>query len=188
MNMLGNGLRAYEAGFYGGWGGREIGNRRENFSFNMSDTSQEAMAAALSSVNSETNKDEIAYPDFFPAAENDFAARLKWSVTSKYADANHAPVITVEGPLHIMASAGEKIRLNATVSDPDGNTISVKWWQFRVGSYAGEVAIDDSTSLQTHINIPKDAKTGQTIHIILEARDNGSPALTSYQRVIVTVR
>jgi hypothetical protein len=188
MNMLGNGLRAYEAGFYGGWGGREIGNRRENFSFNMSDTSQEAMAAALSSVNSETNKDEIAYPDFFPAAENDFAARLKWSVTSKYADANHAPVITVEGPLHIMASAGDKIRLNANVSDPDGNTVAVKWWQFRAGSFPGEVVINDAASLQTHITIPKDAKTGQTIHIILEARDNGSPALTSYQRVIVTVR
>ncbi len=84
MNMLGNGLRAYEAGFYGGWGGREMSNRRENFSFNMSDTSQKAMAAALSSANSETNKtaDEIAYPDFFPAAQQDFAARLKWSVTT----------------------------------------------------------------------------------------------------------
>src|SRR5436305_8232847 len=61
MNMLGNGLRAYEAGFYGGWSGREVSDRRENFSFNMSDTSQKAMAAALSSANNQTNKtaDEI---------------------------------------------------------------------------------------------------------------------------------
>ncbi len=28
MNMPGNGLRAYEAGFYGGWGGREIGKKQ----------------------------------------------------------------------------------------------------------------------------------------------------------------
>jgi hypothetical protein len=44
------------------------------------------------------------------------------------------------------------------------------------------------TAAQTHITIPKEAKTGQTIHIILEARDNGSPALTSYQRIVITVR
>lgn len=190
MNMLGNGLRAYEAGFYGGWGGREMLSRKESFSFTMSDTSQKAMAAALSSVNSETNKtaDEISFPDFFPAAQNDFAARLKWSVTNKYADANHAPVITMECPLNIMASAGEKIRLNATVSDPDGNNVAIKWWQFNVGSYHGKVDIADATAAQTHITIPKDAIAGQTIHLIVEATDNGSPALTSYERVIVTVR
>ncbi len=190
MNMLGNGLRAYEAGYYGGWGGRETMSRKENYSFNMSDTSQQAMAAALSTANSETNKssDENAYPDFFPAAQQDFAARLKWSVTNKYADANHAPVITMEGPLHIMASAGEKIRLNATVADPDGNNVSVKWWQFNVGSYHGKVNITDADSMQIHIEIPKDAIAGQTIHLIVEATDNGSPTLTRYERVIVTVR
>jgi cellulose-binding protein len=57
-----------------------------------------------------------------------------------------------------------------------------------VGSYAGEVVISDATSLQTHITIPKGAHAGQTIYLILEATDNGAPALTSYQRVIVTVR
>ncbi len=34
----------------------------------------------------------------------------------------------------------------------------------------------------------KDAVTGQTIHIILEATNTDSPALTRYQRVIVTVK
>jgi hypothetical protein len=39
MNMPGNGLRAYEAGSYGGWGGREAGNRADmNFSFLPSDS------------------------------------------------------------------------------------------------------------------------------------------------------
>lgn len=185
MNMLSNGLRAYEDVTYGGWGGRGTGvHEKEAFSFNMSDTSQEAMASALSAANKGLKS---AYPDFFPAAMQDFAARLKWAVTPTFAGANHAPVVTIEGPLNIMASPGEKIRLNGKVTDPDGNGVTVKWWQFQVGSYTGKVEIINPTSLQARVAIPKDA-AGQTIHIVLEATDNGTPALTRYQRVVVNVR
>ena len=189
MDMLGNGLRAYEAGSYGGWGGRAITNQEiKNFFFQLSDTTAQGMAATLSTLTDQLNKNANGYPDFFPAAQQGFAARLKWSVTPKYANANHEPVIKIEGPLSIMASAGEKIRLNAAIFDPDGNTVSIKWWQFLVGSYPKEVNILNPTSMQTEIIIPKDATTGQTIHLILEATDDGSPALTTYQRIIVTVR
>lgn len=191
MDMLGNGLRAYEQGSYGGWGGRElIEQSNKNIFFQTGDTSQKAMSNTLSTMTSQVKKEAnaMAYPDFFPAAQQDFAARLKWSVTPKYADANHEPVVKLEGPLNIMASAGEKIRLNGAVSDPDGNTVAVKWWQFRVGTYPNKVNIADPDALQTQVEIPKDAVSGQTIHMILEATDNGSPSLTRYQRVIITVR
>jgi hypothetical protein len=191
MDMLGNGLRAYEDGSYGGWGGREIVEQNtKNIFFQTGDTSSKAMAASLSNMTAQVNKEAstIAYPDFFPAAMQDFAARLKWSVTPKFADANHEPVVKIEGPLNVMASAGEKIRLNGSVSDPDKNAVSIKWWQFQVGTYQGKVDITEPTSKQTLVEIPKDATSGQTIHIILEATDNGSPSLTQYQRVIITVR
>jgi hypothetical protein len=131
---------------------------------------------------------EGAYPDFFPQSQRDFAARLKWSVTPAYGNANHEPVVRIEGPLTVLAAAGEKIRLNGAVSDPDGNAVSIRWWQFQVGSYPKEVAILKPDSAQTEILIPKDAVSGQTIHIVLEASDNGKPSLTRYQRVIITVR
>lgn len=193
MNMLGNGLRAYEVGSYGGWGGRETGTKDATTLFSMAtaqDTSASAMANSLSTLTNELAKraQALAYPDFFPQAQRDFAARLKWSVTPKYANANHEPVVKIEGPLAIMASAGETIRLNGAVSDPDGNAISLNWWQFQTGSYDKEVAILNVNSPQAEIFIPKDAVGGQTIHIVLEATDNGTPALTRYQRVIVTVR
>ncbi len=146
------------------------------------------MASALSSANSQSGKTANAYPDFFPAAQRDFAARLKWSVTPKYADANHEPIVKIEGPLSVLASAGETIRLTGIVSDPDGNAVSVKWWQFSVGTYPNKVDIVTTTSLQTKVAIPKDAVSGQTIHLILEATDNGTPALTSYQRIIIIVK
>jgi hypothetical protein len=196
MNMLGNGLRAYEAGSYGGWGGREPGNKEAaNISFfsadsTSHDTSANALATTLSTLNSQVNKSakELAYPDFFPAAQRDFAVRLKWSVTPKYSNANHQPVVKIEGPLHVLAAAGEKIRLTGDVSDPDGNAVAVKWWQLPAGTYPHNVIISHPTSIQTQVSIPKDAKGGQTIHLILEAMDNATLPLTSYQRIIITVR
>ena len=148
------------------------------------------MANTLSTINSQLDKSatKSEFPDFFPQAQLDFAARLKWSVTPVYKNANHEPVARIEGPLNIMASAGQKLRLNGYVSDPDGNSVSIKWWQFQVGSYPNKVEISDPASAQTHILIPGDAKGGQTIHIILEATDNGTPSLTRYQRVIITIK
>lgn len=187
MNMLNNGLRAYESGTYVGWGGRSTGGRDGlNISFSASDTSAAAMANSLSNVNAQQRTN--TFPNFFPKAQADFAARLKWSVTPKFTDANHEPIVKVEGPLNIMASAGDKIRLNGSVLDVDGNKISIKWWQLEVGSYPNKVTITKPDALQTEIQIPKDAEVGQTIHLILEATDNGSPALTRYQRVILTIR
>jgi hypothetical protein len=191
MNMLGNGLQAYEAGSYGGWGGRQVANYASNdISFQLSDTSAQAMAAMLGSLNNPVNQsgDVQAYPNFFPAAQRDFAARLKWSVTPNYFGANHAPRIKIEGPLHIVVTAGEKIRVNGATSDPDNDEVSVRWWQFHVGSYPNQVTISNATSLRTEVLIPNGAMVGQTIHLVLEATDNGKPALTSYKRVIITVR
>lgn len=187
MNMPANGLRAYENGTYGGWGGRVIPDQ-EGLSFQLSDTSQQAMVSALSSVTSRLNNSENEYPDFFPAAQKDFATRLKWSVTPRFSDANHAPVAEVLGTLTVLASPGETIRLNAAVMDPDKDIVSIKWWQFRVGTYPGKADISNGESARAKVHIPEDAVPGETIHVVLEATDNGSPALTSYQRVVITVR
>ncbi len=195
MNMLGNGLRAHEAGFYGGWGGREATNKEARPLSLLSgpataDTSANAMATALSNLNSQLTKSaaQLAYPNFFPQAQRDFAARLNWSVTPSYAKANHEPVVTIQGPLQVMAAAGEKIRLNGAVSDPDKDAVSLTWWQFQVGSYPNKVVISSPNQAQTEVLIPKDARGGQTIHLILEATDQGKPALTRYQRVLITIR
>jgi hypothetical protein len=36
--------------------------------------------------------------------------------------------------------------------------------------------------------VPEDARPGQTINLILEATDNGTPPLTRYARIVVDVR
>lgn len=187
MNMLGNGLRAYEKGSYGGWGGRAVESQNERDVFSTS-LSLDEMATSMGAQNNQRNQEERTFPNFFPQAQRDFANRLKWSVTSKYSDANHEPIVSLQVPSHILASAGQKVTLYGAVSDPDGNQVTTKWWQFHVGTYLGEVEITQPHELRTEVIIPKDAKAGQTIHIILEANDNGVPSLTRYQRIIITVR
>jgi hypothetical protein len=109
-------------------------------------------------------------------------------VTPVYANANHAPVIKIEGPQTVIVSAGQKIRVNAAVSDLDGNAVSIKWWQFLTSADAKNVTIADPASAQTEVTIPKDAVAGQMIYMILEATDNGTPAITRYQRVNIMVK
>jgi hypothetical protein len=189
MGMLANGLRAWESGNYGGWGGLS-NDRVLKFSLDDStaaDTTLDAMMSAISAATARTSS-ENAFPDFFPAAQRDFAARLKWSVTPRYEDANHEPRVAVEGPLDFSALPGAEVPLRGLVSDPDGDELSVRWWQFPVGSYPGELVIENPASAKTTVVIPVDAQPGQTIHLVLEATDKGTPALTRYQRMIITVR
>jgi hypothetical protein len=88
----------------------------------------------------------------------------------------------------LTASAGQTVRLRGTVSDPDGDGVTLRWWQYQdAGTYPGEVVIASDTSRDTTFQVPSDARPGQTIHLILEASDSGTPSLTRYQRVIVTV-
>ena len=48
-------------------------------------------------------------------------------------------------------------------------------------------AVDDPTSANTAFTVPADANPGDTIHLILEATDNGTPQMNRYHRLIITV-
>jgi hypothetical protein len=168
LNLLDNGLRGYQDETLGGWAGNGWRN-----------VAPQGNAAA---------RPPAPDPNFTPAAQHDFAARMKWSVTPRRADANHQPRVAIRGNSRISARPGATVRLRGWASDPDGNTVTVKWWQWKdVGSYPGEVKLANPTALVTSMRVPAEARAGQTIHLILEATDNGTPALTRYQRIIVSV-
>jgi hypothetical protein len=165
LNLLDNGLRAYEDATFGGWGGRQ-------------------------GIDIGPNGPDPQYASvrFFRAAQRDLAARLKWSVTPTFRGANHEPKVRIRGPLNVSARPGGTVRLKGTVSDPDGDAVTAQWWQYaEADSYPEQVALADSTALATSLRVPADAASGSTIHLILQATDNGTPALTRYQRVIVSV-
>ena len=126
-------------------------------------------------------------PDFTAPVMNGLAARFLWSSTSDYNEANHYPVI--KGACDIVAAAGEKLKLKYTVTDPDKeDKLTVKWWQYMSGPFKDKVQVDDPASANTTFSVPATAKSGDKIHLVLEATDNGTPQLNMYHRVIITVK
>jgi hypothetical protein len=193
--LIGNGLRNHEDAAWGGWGSRAepTPTNPMHFSSNL----------AVDSTPSGEQPPDYKTARWFSAMMNDFAARIRWTVTPHRRSANHEPSAKVLGRgLDIDVSPGETVRLDSRVSDPDGDAVTARWWQYReAGSYEGDVAVSDilyrsnngaaaKSSGRGHaiVTVPSEAQPGQTIHLILQVTDDGAPALTSYQRVVATLR
>ena len=93
------------------------------------------------------------------------------------------------GGVDLEARAGDLVRLNAQQSqDPDGDSLAFRWWHYvEAGTFSGPIHIDHDNQAEATIDVPSDAQTGDTIHIVCEVNDQRSPPLTRCQRVIVTV-
>ena len=87
------------------------------------------------------------------------------------------------------AAAGSGLELSAAGSrDPDDHSLAYTWSFYdEPSSYDGPVTIQRSSSPSATLEIPEDA-SDKTIHIVLEVRDNGTPMLYAYRRVIVNVQ
>jgi hypothetical protein len=121
------------------------------------------------------------------ALQNDFAARADWCV-KEFKDANHAPVIQLNGALDRTVKAGETVNLAANATDPDGNKLSCRWWQYAdADSAKANVTIANSDSWE-NASFGAPNEPGKQVHIILEVTDNGTPPLTRYQRVICNIQ
>jgi hypothetical protein len=187
LNLIDNGLRG------GGWGGGGHGAAEAAAATGQRPLPQMTIKTyddllSLQEMASARPRPASPNPNFTPAAQNDFAARLLWSVTGTYGGANHEPKVSVRGASALSARPGETIRLEGVATDPDGNAVTVRWWQWReVGTYPANVTFSDPAGLATSVQVPRDAAPGQTIQLVLEATDNGIPALTRYQRLIISV-
>jgi hypothetical protein len=105
-------------------------------------------------------------PNFTPAAQNGFAARMHWAVTPTYTGANHEPTVAIRGSARILARPGETVRIEGVASDPDGNAVAVRWWRWKdVDTYPGDVSLSNPTALVTHLHVPDDATSGQAIQL-----------------------
>jgi hypothetical protein len=61
------------------------------------------------------------------------------------------------------------------------------WLSAGRNPYPGNVKVENTGEMDASLAIHADAKPGQTIHIICEVTDNGTPPLTRSARVIMTV-
>ncbi|BDC50554.1 salicylate hydroxylase [Bryobacterales bacterium F-183] len=120
--------------------------------------------------------------------QNDFAARMQWTV-KPYAEANHPPVPRLDHPASLTVQSGGPIHLSATrTSDPDGDSLSFFWFPYpEAGSHKGLVTINGAENATTATATAPKVSQPETLQFILKVTDKGQPALTRYQRIVVTV-
>ncbi|MBT31926.1 MAG: hypothetical protein CMO01_19890 [Thalassobius sp.] len=203
LHSIPTGLRSMESPSNGGWAGRYVKVRNNVWMDPLPDSTYTYPTGQWGFHNSwskkmehDTEADKVAIrTNYFkpiwrwlPDVQNDFAARADWCVKD-YSSANHHPVVQLKNtPLNIEVKAGSKIKLDASAtSDPDKDKLTFTWWNYtEAGTYNGK-KIPEAMSAKTKITVPEDALPGNTIHMICEVSDNGTPSLTRYQRVIITV-
>lgn len=129
-----------------------------------------------------------------------FAARADWGIKSGYEKANHRPNVTIKEGKAITASAGDRVYLNAKATDPDGDSVSLQWFNYiEAGTYRSSEDADEAKPSSIAITgggkgarmsfvVPSDAKSGDTIHMLVKATDDGEHNLSYYQRVVITVK
>lgn len=163
----------------GNWGGR---SNRTNSTANLWEL-----------VNSEKaqNGSEVAdytFNRWISPIQNDFAARMQWTLTPNYTAANHPPSVKILNGTSLKARPGASVLLSGEVEDPDQDKVTTSWWQyFEEGTYQRNVSISSIGSDAADVTVPSDAKSGQTISIIFQGTDNGAFQLTRYGRIFIEV-
>jgi len=213
LGLIDNGLNAYRRPDWGGWGGRYVfrqpyGETHAIWSQGGDEffraTSQDRV---IGIDGKEHVSDQATIWRWREAYQNDFAARMDWTIQD-FAHANHNPELVVNGqpgnaPLELTAEVKQTIRLDAAGSkDPDEQPLHYKWWLYeeagRTGVNGADVSIANATSPQADVTINSPCRApwipgilpcrGEGIaHIILEVTDEGTPRLTSYRRIVVHV-
>jgi len=141
LGLIDNGLNAYRRPDWGGWGGRYVYRQpygethaiwTQGGDLFSRVTSQDTVMGA---DGVEHVSDQATIWRWREAYQNDFAARVSWTVAD-YAQANHSPVVDIEGrtgsaPIYVDVKVGQTVVLDASRShDPDGQELHFHWFHY----------------------------------------------------------
>lgn len=209
LSLIPNGLNESEHPEWGAWGGR--------YEFYIPDFSKTKEGGSIVTIAPETRKiwtnaydnyspliqkefgratvsDTLSFNDYKATLwrwrddfQNDFAARMDWC-TKSYEEANHPPVPVLMHSEQITLKSGESFNLDALDStDPDGDNLSFLWFNYvEESSYKKKISISAPNVHVANFTAPEVNKK-ETIHFILKLTDKGTPKLSRYKRVIITV-
>lgn len=185
LYLIDNGLRTLEDPTFGGWGGRFMRVRDNEFN-----PAADYWATAPDACEPPMMPEAWQLTRWIADWMMDFASRASWCTAERHEDANHAPEVTVAEGLDLAAAPSETLALHAVASDPDGDTVSLTWFRYPdADTCASDVALEAGDTTCT-VRVLADARPGDTIHIICRATDEGNGRdeyMVSYARVIITV-
>jgi hypothetical protein len=185
LYLIPTGMNDPEHPGWGSWAGRyglrdEFPGRAYNWA-NQADT-----------YNGTTSR-ENALARWAVALQHDFAARADWCVAAEFEQANHNPVAVLNGDrtkqiVALQARPGEQIGLSAAgSSDPDRQALKRTWLIYpEAGTFEGPLKLTSSDGESTTLSAPSVTQP-ETIHVILELEDAGTPSLFAYRRAVISV-
>ncbi|MCL4792969.1 MAG: DUF1593 domain-containing protein [Bryobacteraceae bacterium] len=198
LNLINNGLSVPERPDWGGWGGRyefyTPRPRKHSPEIEIRPFWTDAMDEVMGVDGNWHESNKATIWRWRQAYQNDFSARMDWTI-KPYAEANHPPVAQLGHPSEIKARSGERVTLSAKgSSDADGHGLSYEWIHYgeagtltlATGRTGAPLNVENAKTMNATITAPKVAKP-ETVHFILAVTDDGTPPLTRYRRVIVTV-
>jgi Protein of unknown function (DUF1593) len=213
LNLIDNGLNAYRRPDWGGWGGRYVYRQpygephsiwTQGGDLFLRVTSQDTV---MGTEGKQYTSDQATIWRWRDAFQNDFAARMSWTV-SDYAHANHNPIVQVNGnagtaPIFLDAEVGKPITLEADgTKDPDRQELKYHWFHYAeagsTGTRLSAVSIAGADTLRAIVTPTAVCRdpwlpgilpcTGSGVaHIVLAVTNAGSPHLTSYRRIILNI-
>jgi hypothetical protein len=202
LSLINNGLTSAEHPNWGGWGGRYEFYTPRKMKWHAQQETRPIWTDAddeVLGVDGRWHDDNHATIWRWRSAyQNDFAARMDWTVKA-YNEANHPPVPKLAHAAKLNAKPGQRVDLSAEgTTDPDGDAVSYEWFYYNeAGTFplssarSGQpLEIKNFDQQKAWFTVPTarvmPPGTGD-MHIILSVTDHGTPRLTRYQRVIVTV-
>lgn len=205
LGVIPNGLNHPGHIEYGGWGGRyKPVDQSLLYSNHYSDTTDSVVG-----LNGETfTSNHACIWRWRHVFQNDFAARMQWTVRDSYESANHAPILVLNEttsplPFHMTVedhgSSNASLIFDASASyDPDSSnsiaTIDLFQYTEVSGDTAPELTIQpvcsdsDSPCGIFSVLVPSKSVVNSSIdyHLVLQATDNGTPEMTAYRRIIIS--
>ena len=140
LGLIDNGLASAMSPAYGGWGGRYVWRQPAGETRPFWTQGGDSYPGRDSSRDTVTGKSGETYTSdqatiwrWRRAFQNDFAARMDWTVKG-VSEANHNPQVVVNGqvgtgPLLMDAEVGTPLTLDATgTRDPDGQAVAFHWF------------------------------------------------------------
>ena len=212
LGLIDNGLNAYRRPDWGGWGGRYVylqpyGESHPMWAQGGDEFARANSQDAVTGADGRTHvSDQATIWRWREAFQNDFAARMDWTIKD-FAHANHNPAVVVNGkpgtaPIEMEANAGQTITLDAGgTTDPDNQPLTYRWFLYPeaglTGTHAADISLsgEDQSIARALVKSPCrpmwlpliPCRGAGIMHVILAVTDGGSPRLTSYRRVIIKV-
>ena len=192
LGLIDHGLGWTMSPAYGGWGGRYVLYQPLSETRPIWTNNSDSRDTVTLDDGRTVTSDQATIWRWREQFQNDFAARMEWCVADAFEKANHNPQPVLNGDrtkdvLRLRAKGGTEVALSAEgTSDPDRNAVRVTWWIYPEAGTVKGAALTAAEGLATRVRLPTVSMPG-TVHVILQAEDDGTPHLFAYRRAVLEV-